>query len=183
MQRRWLESDEGGSMIKTITMLAVAAVACLSLAARPGTQQREESLPDFASQNLIRLDRYTGEWGLSNLVTQRLSLSDGDKLIVSRKPNAVPHDRVEFVLETGPRVMWWKGISLYKHEERGGKLVTYKLNHVHTQDADHGPKSLILRMDQLPWGVVVSFEKAKAFGAHRPMYGLFLYETDDDLAG
>ncbi|MFL6231040.1 MAG: hypothetical protein ACJ741_19870 [Pyrinomonadaceae bacterium] len=161
---------------------AIAAI-CLALVAATRAQQREEALPAFASENIIRLDRYTGQWGAGNIVTQRFRLSDGDQIIVSRRPGAVPRDRVEFVLEAGPRVTWWKGITLYKHEERGGKIVTYRLDHVQTQDNDRGPKTLRLRMDQLPWGVVLSFEKAKALGAHTPMYGLQLFETDDDLAG
>lgn len=171
----------------TIARMVIAAALCLALAATPSAPaaraQQEASLPSFASENIIRLDRYTGEWGRGSIVTQRFRLSDGDDIIVSRKPNAVARDRVEFVLETGPRVTWWKGISLYKNDERNGRIVTYKLNHVQAQDDDHGPKTLQLRLDQLPWGVVLSFEKAKALGAHTPMYGLQLFETDDDLAG
>ncbi|MFN2480139.1 MAG: hypothetical protein ABR554_01470 [Pyrinomonadaceae bacterium] len=167
-------------------ILASAAVA-LVLGAAPGAAparaQREEGLPSFKQENILRLDRYTGQWGAGNVVTQRFRLSDGDDIIVSRKPNAVARDRVEFVLETGPRVTWWKGISVYKNDDRNGRVVTFKLDHVHTQDNDHGPKTFQLRMDQLPWGVVLSFEKAKALGAHTPMYGLQLFETDDDLAG
>ena len=168
-------------------MILASAALCLALAGPPGVPparaQQEASMPSFARENRIYLDRYTGEWGRGSIVTQRFRLSDGDDIIVSRKPNAVPRDRVEFVLETGPRVTWWKGITLYKNDERNGRAVTYKLGHVQTQDDDHGPKTLSLRMDQLPWGVVLSFEKAKAFGAHTPMYGLHLFETDDDLAG
>jgi hypothetical protein len=168
------------------TILASAAL-CLLLAAAPrlpsARAQQEVSMPSFTRENRIYLNRYTGEWGRGSVVTQRFRLSDGDEIIVSRRPDAVPRDRVEFVLETGPRVTWWKGISIYKNEERSGRAVTYKLAHVKTQDDDRGPKTLQLRMDQLPWGVVLSFEKAKAFGAHTPMYGLHLFETDDDLAG
>jgi len=163
-------------------LMMIAVVTCLTL---PPTihAQREERMPPFTQENMIYLNRYTGEWSRGNITTQRFRLSDGDDIIVSRQPNAVPRDSVEFVLETGPRVTWWKGLSLYKNDLRNGKVVTFKLDHVQTQDNDHGPKTLRLRMDQLPWGVVISFEKAKAFGAHTPMYGLHFFETDDDIAG
>jgi hypothetical protein len=171
----------------SIKFVLLACAAGLALAALPGapaaSAQREEKVPSFTQENMLSLDRYTGEHGPGNIVTQRFRLSDGDDIIVSRRPGAVPRDRVEFVLEAGPRVTWWKGVTLYKNDERGGRAVTYRLDHVHTQDDDRGPKTLSLRMDQLPWGVVLSFEKAKAFGAHTPMYGLFLFETQDDLAG
>ena len=171
----------------TARVIFASAALCLALAALPAAPaaraQQEASMPSFTQENRLHLDRYTGAWGSGNIVTQRFHLSDGDDIIVSRKPNAVARDRVEFVLETGPRVTWWKGISLYKNDERNGRAVTYRLGHVQTQDDDRGPKTLTLRMDQLPWGVVLSFEKAKAFGAHTPMYGLELFETDDDLAG
>jgi len=165
-------------------MLLMIIAVCLTLAAPPATRaQQEVTLPSFTQENTIYLNRYTGEWGRGRITTQRFQLSDGDDIIVSRQPNAVARGGVEFVLLTGPRVTWWKGLTLYKNDVRNGKVITFKLDHVQTQDNDHGPKTLRLRMDQLPWGVVLSFEKAKAFGAHTPMYGLLFFETDDDIAG
>src|SRR3954467_2244683 len=121
---------------RLILACAVMAVALVAPPCAPIVRaQREEALPAFSSENRILLERYTGAWGPGNVVTQRFRLSDGDHIIVSRRPDALPRDRVEFVLETGPRVTWWKGLSIYKNEERGGKIVTYKLDHVSTQDA------------------------------------------------
>jgi hypothetical protein len=86
----------------------------------------------------------------------------------------VPLDKVEIVLVSGQGVTWWKGITAFKNaplRRPGAARENWvRLEHIATQDDEHGPKSMLLTAADLRDGLKLSFEKAKAFGAHTPMY-------------
>ena len=86
----------------------------------------------------------------------------------------VPTSKVEIVLVSSQNVTWWKGITAFKNAplRRPGtpKENWVRIGHVDTQDDDHGPDSMLLDVADLRDGLMLSFEKAKAFGAHTPMY-------------
>ncbi|HEU4767171.1 MAG TPA: hypothetical protein VFS77_07340, partial [Pyrinomonadaceae bacterium] len=88
--------------------------------------------------------------------------------------NCVPSDEVQIVLVSGQSVTWWKGITAFKNaplRRRTTPRVNWvRLNHLATQDDDHGPKTMTLKVHDLRSGFMLSFEKAKAFGVHTPMY-------------
>ena len=69
---------------------------------------------------------------------------------------------------------WWKGITAFKNaplRRPGSPRENWvRLAHVDTQDDDHGPDKMLLNVNDLRDGLKLSFEKAKAFGAHTPMY-------------
>lgn len=97
-------------------------------------------------------------------------LPDGDVIRVREEPKAVPADQLEIVLETPLNVTWWKEIKVYGYVR--GRLVT--LNSVASQDDDHGPKAMRLRLSQFgTYPFSLGFSKAKAFGVHTEMYWMF----------
>ena len=172
----------------TIARMILAPALCLTLLVVPSSivttshAQEEVSLPSFPREDNFYLGRYGTEDGRQSV----FRLTDGDNIWLTRQPNKVPRTKFEIVLiASNPPVSWWKGITVYKGllegRRRGGGWV--KLGHISTEGRDSGPKSMTIAMDQLPGGVVLVFEKAKAFGVHTPMHGLFLNETQDDLAG
>ena len=93
----------------------------------------------------------------------------------------VPRDKVEVVLVSSQNVTWWKGITAFKNAplRRPGapKENWVRIGHVDTQDDDHGPDSMLLNVADLRDGLMLSFEKAKAFGAHTPMYSFKVPNT------
>jgi len=116
-------------------------------------------------------------------------LYDDDIIMMKVEERAVPKDEVEFVLESGLNVSWWKGIEVvYWAPPRPGPLpisFTFPwdapsraiLNSLYTQDADHGPKAMRVRLDALDARPhTLLFLKAKTLGAHTPMYYLPLYQ-------
>ena len=164
---------------------AVSALACL-LAAWMGapaaaTAQRE------SDQQLV-WDSFTGRGDDPD----RYRLSDRDVIgaalhTISSHPyrgprqvdangitTGVQSNQVEIVLVSGSNVTWWKGITAFKNaplRRPGSPRENWvRLAHVDTQDDDHGPDKMVLNVDDLRDGLKLSFEKAKAFGAHTPMY-------------
>lgn len=171
-----------------IPRLLLASALCLTLLAAPSSTlttalaQDEVSLPSFPREDNFYLGRFGTEDGRQSV----FRLSDGDHIWLTRQPDKVPRTKFEIVLANNPpQVTWWKGITVYKALPRGraGGGGWVKLGHIFTQDNDRGSRSMTIAMDQLPGGVVLVFEKAKAFGAHTPMHGIHLNETQDDLAG
>ena len=71
-------------------------------------------------------------------------------------------------------VIWWKGITAFKNAplcHQGSPQENWvRLVHIDTQDDDHGPDKMLLNVIELRDGLKLSFEKAKAFGAHTPVY-------------
>lgn len=103
----------------------------------------------------------------------RYRLSDRDVIRVTVQRNAVASDTVQIVLKTGQNVTWWKGITAFKNAplRRPGSPRSnwVRLANIDTQDDDHVDEAP-LRVIDLRDGLLLSFEKAKAFGAHTPMY-------------
>jgi hypothetical protein len=91
-------------------------------------------------------------------------LPDGDEIWVHEE-GGLPGDRVEIVLTSGPNVRWWKGIEVW---DAARDTIIGSLS---TQDDDHGPKSMVFRVDQLRDAYLV-FLKAKFLGIHTAMYEL-----------
>lgn len=167
--------------------LLIAAAACLILGAQVAAAQDAVDLPAFTPANTLTLERYPQHWNVpagNNVRTQLFeNLSDGDAIHVSRRRDAVGRDKVEIVLETGPRVSWWKGITLYRKIASGpGAGKWRRVQHVFTQDENRRSAVITVNVSELG-GTALSLEKAKAFGAHTPIYVIHLDGQRDDLAG
>jgi hypothetical protein len=117
----------------------------------------------LSDRDVIRITEYAG-------ALARPSNPRGGVRITSD----VPNDKVEIVLVSGQNVTWWKGITAFKNaplRRPGSPRENWvRLAHVDTQDDDHGPDKMLLNVADLRDGLKLSFEKAKAFGAHTPMY-------------
>lgn len=146
--------------------------------------QEVVDLPAFEVKNILTLERYTGEGRSGNFVAQIFrNLSDGDDIWVSRQPDAVARDRVRILLVPGARVTWWKGITFYKRITSGRDAGKWRrLEHVSVENTNGVSRAITLEINQLD-GVALSFEKAKALGAHTPMYVMYLETRRADLAG
>ena len=154
---------------------------------RRGAAQEAVDLPSFTPANTLTLERYPQHWNTpegNNVRTQLLeNLSDGDVLHVLRRRGAVARDKVEIVLEAGSLVTWWKGVTLYKKISGGREAGKWqRLQHVFTQDRTRRSAVISIEVSQLG-GAALSLEKAKAFGAHTPMYVIHLDDRRDDLGG
>ena len=113
-----------------------------------------------------------------------LSVEDTVSLAIS--PGSDPSG-VELVLESDPSVTWWKAIELHAPDDR-------IIRQVETQDANHGPNTVIASAADLR-GARLVLAKAKVFGIHTGMYELrdldrqagnrldFLWQRDDDRDG
>jgi hypothetical protein len=90
--------------------------------------------------------------------------SGEDGIDQARELNAVDPQFVELGLSTEPHITWWKGIRAYTRDG-------HDIGQLAMQDADHGPRWMRVRVDQLAGGRL-EIEKAKAFGVHTGMYEL-----------
>ena len=181
---------------RTFPRWILAAACCLTFAASARAQdthiyQNEEAAPPaYPREDNFRLGRY----GTESDRKREFKLSDGDVIRVERRPTRwrpehtddLPPLLVEIRLDTPHEVTWWKGITIYKNElpsaehPRGRWL---KLAHLSLEGTYDNEPSYRFHVSQLRGGIVLVFEKAKAFGAHTPMHGLLLDETNGDLAG
>ena len=188
---------------RTFPRRIIAAAFCLVIAALlspPGSAQDYESKvfqneeavpPAYPREDNFRLGRY----GTASDRKRVFQLSDGDVIRIDRRPTRwlpertggeLPPLLIRFRLDTLHEVTWWKGITIYKNElpsaehPRGRWL---KLAHLSLEGKYDNAPSFDLHVSQLRGGVVRVFEKAKALGAHTPVHGLLLDETNDDLAG
>lgn len=110
----------------------------------------------------------------------RYRLFDND--VIHLKMEKVPElkDKIEIVLKTSSNISWWKGITVYKYlRDVSDRQKQVRLNHIDTQDDDHGPESVIINVSDLGDVSYLLFEKGKAFGVHTPMYSLFLKKKGD----
>lgn len=115
------------------------------------------------------------------IISERSFRRDGDDLDRFRlKDNDVIHlkmekvqglkDKVEIVLNSSSNVTWWKGITVFKGlTDVSDRRREVRFRHIDTQDDDHGD-SVIMNVSDLGNFSYLTFEKAKAFGAHTPMY-------------
>ena len=168
----------------TVRLMLVISLVCLALAAPNDTATAQS---DSSSRGPEMKWEYFRRSASDPAESYRLY--DKDIIMIKTEERAVPKDEVEFVMESGLNVTWWKGIEIvYWSPERPGPLpisfilpwdapTRAILNSLYTQDADHGPKSMRVKLNALdarPHTLV--FLKAKAFGAHTPMYYLPLYQ-------
>jgi hypothetical protein len=168
--------------------LALAATPCV-LATR--AQQYEEAAPpSYPREDNFFLGRYGAESGRQSV----FKLSDGDEILLERqarawavRPTGQPSPWFVLELRTSRRVKWWKAITVYKNElptpeHPKGRWV--RLGHVSVTDNMTTVESYLnMSMGQLRGGLVLVFEKAKAFGVHTPVHGMLLTEANYDLAG
>ncbi len=169
----------------SIAALALALVASAVPSSKAGALQETE-------QQLV-WESFMREYRPGGNDFDRYRLSDRDVITVNVSNNfsnpssrdlvswatrdyahPVPYDKVEIVLVSGRNVTWWKGITAFKNaplRRPGAPRENWvRLEHLATQDDEHGPKSMLLTAVDLRDGLMLSFEKAKAFGAHTPMY-------------
>jgi hypothetical protein len=181
----------------TITPVILASVAfCLALPATPRVlatraQQYEEAAPpSYPKEDNFFLGRY----GMASGRQTVFKLSDGDEILLERqvrawaaRPTGQPSPWFVLELRTSRRVKWWKAITVYKNElptPEHPKGRWLRLGHVSVTDNMTSVESYLnVSMSQLRGGLVLVFEKAKAFGAHTPVHGMLLTEANDDLAG
>jgi hypothetical protein len=154
-------------------------------------QQEEAAPPSYPHEDNFVLPRRTTEESSESV----FKLSDGDVIRVKRRPtrwrptrteSELPPMKIRFVLDTAPQVKWWKGLTVYQNElptRYNPRGVWLKLGHVFVEDRYSHGRSLEIHVNQLRGGVVLVFEKAKAFGAHTPMHGMLLTEAEGHLAG
>lgn len=162
-------------------LLLAAALACLAHAGAATAQTRPDQRGPEMKWDFFRRNASDSP--------ESYRLYDDDIIGVKVEERAVPKDEVEFVFESGLNVTWWKGVEVvYFAPARPGPLpISFVfpwdsptraiLNSLYTQDADHGPKSMRVRLNALnarPHTLV--FLKGKTFGAHTPMYYLPLYQ-------
>jgi len=93
----------------------------------------------------------------------RVKLPDGDLIEIEIRDNAVSSDIVEFVLQSGSGITWWKGLNV---PDGGGSSWDIYTQDSRTQD------SVALWAGQVNNGQVLTFSKAKIFGIHFPVYTL-----------
>jgi hypothetical protein len=101
----------------------------------------------------------------------RFRLEDNDVIHLQIEKADNLRGKIEIVLKSSSNVTWWKGITVFKSlRDVSNRTNEVRLNHIATQDNDHGPKSIVLNVSDLGDSAWLTFEKAKAFGAHTPMY-------------
>ncbi len=149
--------------------------------------QEAVDLPAFTTTNTLTLERYPYDWNIragSNVRTQLFqNLSDKDVIHVHRLRDAVSSEKLEIVLHAGSLVKWWKGITLYKKISSGRDAGKWKrLQPIYTESGTRRSATISININQLN-GTALSLEKAKAFGAHTPMYIIHLDDRRDDLGG
>ena len=167
---------------------AACALALGSWSSSPAAQGRRETGQQLAWGSFMRDGNDYDRYRLSDrdVIRVRVTYSfsaDASQRLVSwavreSAPEGgardVPRDKVEISLVSGPGVTWWKGITAFRNAPLGGPGSPtenwVRIGHVDTQDDDHGPDSLVLGVADLRDGLMLSFEKAKAFGAHAPVY-------------
>ena len=182
--------------VRKLFALILGGAFCLALVVSPSpraalAQQEEADPPPYPHEENFVLARRTSEERSETV----FKLSDGDVIRVERRPTRwrplrteaeLPPLNIKFVLHTSAEVKWWKGLTVYQNElptashPRGRWL---KLAHVFVEDRYSRGRSVEIHVNQLRGGVVLVFEKAKAFGAHTPMHGMLLTEADGHLAG
>jgi hypothetical protein len=119
----------------------------------------------------------------------RFRLGDNDVIHLKMEKVRDLKDKVEIVLISSSNVTWWKGITIFKGIKRGriadvwggGEIADkmVRFNHIDTHDDEHGPDSMTLNVSDLGDYSYLTFEKAKAFGAHTPMYKFYLKKRND----
>jgi hypothetical protein len=92
-----------------------------------------------------------------------LDLPDGDVIEATITYNAVDPATVEFVLESGPRVTWWKAIRVY---DADGNSTMIETQEERKQDSTSLPANQVSSVQPLV------FHKAKFLGAKRICYRL-----------
>lgn len=112
------------------------------------------------------------------------TVKGADNDIIHLKMEKVPElkNKVEIVLVSSSNVRWWKGITIFKgfrapEADYGVKYVRFR--HIDTQDDDHSESSMAINISDLGDFSYLTFEKAKAFGVHTPMYSFFLKKKGD----
>jgi hypothetical protein len=158
--------------IATIALALVASVAPPSEARGPQETERQLVWESFMSEG-GDFDRYR----LSDRDVIKKEITIGN--VSYRRGRiqidaVVPRDEVEIVLVSGQNITWWKGITAFKNaplrRPNTPRENWVRLQHVATQDDEHGPTTMRLKVRDLRDGLMLSFEKAKAFGVHTPMY-------------
>jgi hypothetical protein len=92
-----------------------------------------------------------------------------EDVIVYGERNDMPYGEIRIVLESAPRVTWWKGAEV-SHAFIGIVGSTF------TQDWNHGPNSTVIRVDAYRYNpslLAIKLLKAKMFGIHTGMYCIF----------
>lgn len=107
--------------------------------------------------------------------------ADNDVIHLKTEKVTALRDKIEIVLVASSNVRWWKGITIFKvidapQRPYGFEFIRYK--HIDTQDDDKSDSSTPITISDLGDSAVLSFEKAKAFGAHTAMYSFWLKEKD-----
>lgn len=109
----------------------------------------------------------------------RFRMKDND--VIHLKMEKVPElkDKVEIILNSSSNVTWWKGITVFKNlMDVSNRNTEVRFRHIDTQDNDHSD-SVTMNVNDLGDASFLTFEKAKAFGAHTPMYQLDLKKKND----
>lgn len=101
----------------------------------------------------------------------RFRLQDNDVIHLKIEKVDGLKGKIEIVLKSSSNVTWWKGITVFKTvRDVSDRTTEVRLNHIDTQDNDHGPESITINQSDLGNSAWLTFEKAKAFGVHTPMY-------------
>jgi hypothetical protein len=109
-------------------------------------------------------DTYAFDVGCSwNALLGGHRLPDGDHIQATITEHAVANDIVDFVLEAGPNVNWWKALRVPDGEDDSWLI--------HTED-DRRHDSVDLWAHQVHNGQELIFHKAKEFGSHKVAYRL-----------
>ena len=95
------------------------------------------------------------------------TLNDGDKIAVQVTPGAVPPEKIQIVLQLGSGVTWWKGLQ-------ASEIVLCQC-----QDTQHYSATQV-NYDEFSQRTF-TFWKAKAFGAHTPVYTI--NNQNDNMKG
>ena len=99
-------------------------------------------------------------------------LPDGDRIEVRFERDAVPADEVEFRLESGPAVTWWKGLTVPDGE--GGRWAVWTRDGRFGGDPGRGTAGPAVRLwaHQVRNGQRLTFAKAKFLGIPADVYTL-----------
>ncbi len=108
--------------------------------------------------------RYLANWVAAPIQLTSFPDVSIEDLIGLQIGTAAAPGTLDFVLDSGPAVTWWKGLELHDAADR-------VIKRIETQDSNQGPRTMTATADQLR-GAHLLIMKAKLFGIHTGMYEL-----------